>query len=76
MSFDHHSSILVLNMMRGMSYLPSMGLGRHQHGPSEFMAFPDHDVPFVRIHSHRGQLSIYGAIAQGEGEGFTDSYAV
>ena len=33
-------------MMMGMSYLPGMGLGRRQHGPSEFMAFPDHDVPF------------------------------
>ncbi|RVW20363.1 hypothetical protein CK203_113572 [Vitis vinifera] len=46
MSFDHHNSIVVLDMMRGMSYLPGMGLGRHQHGPSEFMAFPDHDIPF------------------------------
>ena len=46
MSFDQHSSTVVLNMMRGMSYLPSMGLGRRQHEPSEFMAFPDHDVPF------------------------------
>ena len=28
MSFDQHSSTVVLNMMRGMSYLPGMGLGR------------------------------------------------
>ena len=27
MSFDHYSSTLVLNMMRGMSYLPGLGLG-------------------------------------------------
>ena len=33
-------------MMRSMSYLPGMGLGRRQHGPSEFMTFPDRDVPF------------------------------
>ena len=46
MSFDHHSSMVVLDMMRGMSYIPGMGLGRRQQGPSEFMAFPDHDVPF------------------------------
>nr|CAN69270.1 hypothetical protein VITISV_025970 [Vitis vinifera] len=46
MSFDQHSSTVVLDMMRGMSYLPDMGLGRRQHGPSEFMAFPDHDVAF------------------------------
>ncbi|KAL6314934.1 hypothetical protein AAG906_029153 [Vitis piasezkii] len=45
-SVELHSSTVVLDMMRGMSYLPGMGLGRRQHGPSEFMAFPDHDVPF------------------------------
>ncbi|XP_034689106.1 uncharacterized protein LOC117916976 [Vitis riparia] len=41
MSFDQHSSTVVLDIMRSMSYLPGMGLGRRQHGPSEFMAFPD-----------------------------------
>ena len=46
MSFDQHSSTMVLDMMRGMSYLPGMGLGQRQHGPNEFMAFLDHDVPF------------------------------
>ena len=46
MSFDQHNSMVVLDIMRSMSYLPGMGLGRRQHGPSEFMAFPDHDVPF------------------------------
>ncbi|RVW94503.1 hypothetical protein CK203_035720 [Vitis vinifera] len=30
----------------GMSYFPGMGLERRQHGPSEFMTIPDHDVPF------------------------------
>lgn len=33
-------------MMRSKSYLPGMGLGRCQHGPSEFMTIPYHDVPF------------------------------
>ncbi|XP_059596905.1 uncharacterized protein LOC100853045 [Vitis vinifera] len=28
MSFDHHGSVVVLDMMRDMSYLPGMGLGR------------------------------------------------
>ncbi|RVW73643.1 hypothetical protein CK203_057036 [Vitis vinifera] len=46
MSFDQHGNTVVLDMMRSMSYLPDMGLGRRQHGPSEFMAMPDHDVPF------------------------------
>ena len=46
MSFNQHNSTVVLNIMRNMSYLPGMGLGRRQHRPSEFMAFPDRDVPF------------------------------
>ena len=28
MSFDHYSSTLVLSMMKGMSYMPGLGLGR------------------------------------------------
>ena len=32
MSFDQYSSTLVLSMMRGMSYMPSLGLG---HCPQE-----------------------------------------
>ncbi|KAL6321646.1 hypothetical protein AAG906_025478 [Vitis piasezkii] len=43
MSFDQHGSTVVLDMMRGMSYLPGMGLGRRQHGPSEFITIPNHD---------------------------------
>ena len=46
MSFDQHSSTVVLDMMRSMSYLPDIGLGRRQHGPNEFIAIPDHDVSF------------------------------
>ena len=30
MSFDQHSSTVVLDMMRGMTFLPGMGLGRRQ----------------------------------------------
>ena len=46
MSFDQHGRTMVLDMMRSMSYIPGMGLGRRQHGPSEFITFPDHDVSF------------------------------
>ncbi|KAL6336056.1 hypothetical protein AAG906_003683 [Vitis piasezkii] len=46
MSFNQHGSTVVLDMMRSMSYLPDLGLGQRQHWPSEFMAIPDHDVPF------------------------------
>ena len=46
MSFDQHSSALVLDMMRGMSFLSGFGLGRCQHGSSEFMTTIDHDTPF------------------------------
>ena len=46
MTFYQHSSMMVLHMMRGMSFLPDMGLGRHQHGPMQFVATVDHDTPF------------------------------
>ena len=29
-SFDQHNSTLVLSMMKGMSYMPGLGLGRRQ----------------------------------------------
>ncbi|RVW69501.1 Retrovirus-related Pol polyprotein from transposon 17.6 [Vitis vinifera] len=41
-----HSSTVVLDMMRGMTFLPGMGLGRRQQGPSEFIAAIDHDMTF------------------------------
>ena len=34
MFFDQHSSTVVFDIMRSMSYLLGMGLGRRQHGPS------------------------------------------
>ena len=46
MSFDQYSSTLVLNMMRGMSYLFDLGLGRRQHGPREFTFIVDYDIPY------------------------------
>ena len=46
MSFDQHNSTMVLEMMRGMTFLPGMGLGRHQQGPSEFIVAIDHDTTF------------------------------
>ncbi|RVX11380.1 hypothetical protein CK203_019586 [Vitis vinifera] len=46
MSFDQHSNTLVLNMMRGMSYLLGMGLGHRQQGPHEFTFAVDHDTPY------------------------------
>ena len=46
MSFDQYSSTMILSMMRGMSYMPSLGLGRRQQGPREFVFTIDHDVPY------------------------------
>ncbi|RVW71432.1 hypothetical protein CK203_057584 [Vitis vinifera] len=46
MSFDQHSSMMVLDMMRGMSFMLGMGLGRRQRGPMDFVATVDHDAPF------------------------------
>ena len=44
MSFDQYSSTLMLNMMRGMSYLPGLGLGRRQHTPRMFTFTVNHDI--------------------------------
>ena len=46
MSFDQHSSTVVLDMIRSMSYMPSLGLGRRQHVHREFITVLDHDPPF------------------------------
>ena len=46
MSFDQHSSTLVLSMMKGMSYKLGLGLGRCQQGPREFTITVDHDMPY------------------------------
>ena len=46
MSFYQHSSILVLNMMKGMSYMPGLGLGHRQQGLREFAFTIDHDIPY------------------------------
>ena len=46
MSFDQHNSTLVLSMMRGMSYMLGLGLGRHQKGPREFTFIVDHGIPY------------------------------
>ena len=46
MSFDQHSSMVVLDMMRSMLYMPGLGLGRCQHGRSESITVLDHDLPF------------------------------
>ena len=42
--FDEHDSTMVLDMMRSMSLLPGLGLGRHQHGSGVFIAIVDHDT--------------------------------
>ena len=46
MSFDQHNSPIILDMMRSMSYMYGLGLGRRQHGRSEFITVLDHDPPF------------------------------
>ena len=44
--FDEHGSTVVLDMMRSMSFLPSLGLGCRQHDFGDFIAIVDHDTPF------------------------------
>ena len=46
MSFDQHNSTLVLSMMKGMFYMPSLGLGHRQQGLREFVFTIDHDIPY------------------------------
>ena len=46
MSFDKYSSTLVLSMMRGISYMPSLGMGHLEHGPRKFTITVDHDIPY------------------------------
>ena len=46
MSFNQHNNTLVLGMMKGMSYMHSLGLGRRQQGPHEFAFTLDHDIPY------------------------------
>ena len=46
MSFDKHNSTLVFSMMKGMSYMPGLGLGHHQQGLREFSFTIDHDIPY------------------------------
>ena len=45
-SFDQYSSTFVLSMMRGMSYMPGLGLGRRQQWPREFTITFDHDISY------------------------------
>ena len=45
MSFDKNIITLVLNMMKGMSYMTGLGLGHRQQGPREFAFTIVHDIP-------------------------------
>ena len=45
MSFNQHSSTLVLSMMKGMSYMPGLGLSHRQQG-LEFTFIVDHDITY------------------------------
>ena len=46
MSFDQHNNILVLSMMRGMSYMPSLGFSHRKQGLREFTFIVDHEIPY------------------------------
>ena len=46
MSFDQDSNTFVLSMMRGMSYMPGLGLGRRQQRPHKFTFIANHDIPY------------------------------
>ena len=46
MSFYKHNSIIILDMMRSMLYMPGLGIGLRQLGRIEFIIALDHDPPF------------------------------
>ena len=46
MCFDQQSIILVLSMMRGMSYMLGLGMGCCHQGSCEFTFTVDHDLPY------------------------------
>ena len=46
MFFDKQNNTLVLSMMKGMSYMPGLGLSCRQQGPREFAFNIDHDIPY------------------------------
>ena len=46
MFFNQHNCTLVLRMMKGMSYMLGLGLGRRQQEPREFAFTVDHDMPY------------------------------
>ena len=46
MSFDQHNSTLILSMIRGMSYMPGLGLGLRHQGLCKFTFIVDHDKPY------------------------------
>ncbi|RVW58067.1 hypothetical protein CK203_116566 [Vitis vinifera] len=57
-------STMVLDIMRNMSYLPGMGLGWRQHGPSEFMA-----IPIMIYHSDLGSSPLRASESQMPSDG-------
>ena len=57
MSFDRYNSKTVLNMMRGMSFLHGLGLGRCQHGTREFTLVMDHDFYFGLVYKPKSNKS-------------------
>ena len=69
MSFDQHSSTVIFDMMRSMSYMLGLGLRRRQHGCSEFITILGHDP-------HRGRFSMHGTTALREGQILTSSHSI
>ena len=76
MSFDHHSSQIVLDMLRSMSHIPGLGLGHRQHGRSEFIHFWTMTHPLAWICTRRSRFSMHGTIALGEGQISTSSHSI
>ena len=74
--FYRFSGTFVLDMMRGMFYLPGLGLGRRQQGLNEFIATMSHDCHLVWvIHLQRLTTGIWHLYA-GRGLGLIYSISL
>ena len=70
MSFDQHNSTLALSIMRGMSYMPGLGLGHRQQGSRKFTFTIDHGIPYGLGYTFIEDDARHDVFAPGQGEGF------
>ena len=76
MSFNQHSSPVVLYMMMSMSYMPGLGLGRRQHSLASLSQFWTMTSLWLGICTSRGRFSMHGTATPREGQILTSSHSI